>query len=386
MPSSGTKTRSSPLDKQDSRSTPPEVRGHPYRSVSNRNPRQVHRNPLKSRTNGIQIDISRPCRALDEEFRARAEARNSTSEPVDATALATALLGDTIAANMMMLGFALQNGLLPLGVEAMERAITLNAVAVRFNLLAFRLGRLYATDPVRVRALLPPADKPAARTLDETINRQAQRLTQYQNAAYGGRYCALVQRVRDAERRVAPHSESLTTAAAQNYAKLLAYKDEYEVARMLSSAELLAELDKTFTRGGRYIFNLAPPIFGGRKISGRQRKRAFDARLMRPIFALMAKGKAVRGSPLDPFGWSTERRMERQLIVDYETLVQDVLRNLSAANHTAGVRLLTLVDSVRGFGPVKEAAIAAYQCAVIDAKAMFTGALAAQTGQAATAP
>jgi indolepyruvate ferredoxin oxidoreductase len=166
----------------------------------------------------------------------------------------------------------------------------------------------------------------------------------------------------------------------------LAYKDEYEVARMLSSAELLAELDKTFTRGGRYIFNLAPPIFGGRKISGRQRKRAFDARLMRPIFALMAKGKAVRGSPLDPFGWSTERRMERQLIVDYETLVQDVLRNLSAANHTAGVRLLTLVDSVRGFGPVKEAAIAAYQCAVIDAKAMFTGALAAQTGQAATAP
>ncbi len=282
-------------------------------------------------------------------------------EAIDASALALAALGDTIGANLFLVGVAAQRGLLPVGVQAIERAIALNGVAVPFNLRALRLGRLFAADPARVPGLAAATASPAVpRTLEQEVTLRAAHLTAYQNAALAARYRALVERVAAREASVMPQSDALARAVARNYAKLLAYKDEYEVARLLTQPALEQQIARTFAPGGRIAFNLAPPFLAGRHVNGRPRKREFGAWL-RPVLRVLAHGRHLRGSALDPFGYGAERRAERALIGEYEQLVGRVLAALTPANHAAGARLLSLADEIRGFGPVKEGAIKRYR-------------------------
>lgn len=290
-------------------------------------------------------------------------------ERIDATALATEILGDSIAANLFMVGVAAQRGLLPVGTAAIEQAVTLNNTAVAFNLTAFRLGRLYAEQPEAVTAMRRVAPPRQERTLDTLVAGRSDHLAVYQNAAYARRYRDLVDRVRQAEQAVRPQSEALAMAVAHNYARLLAYKDEYEVARLLTHPSLQAEIERGFADGARLSFNLAPPMLGGKAADGRPRKREFAAARMRPVLKLLASSRRLRGTAFDPFGRTAERRMERGLIADYEALVDRVLRRLTADNHDAAAELLGLADMIRGFGPVKQAAVERYRRAVSEQEA-----------------
>ena len=292
---------------------------------------------------------------------------------VDATHLATALLGDPIGANFLMVGAAAQRGLLPISVEAIERAIKLNGTAVAFNLSALRLGRLFAADAEKVLAMMPSAESEPEvdQSVEMLIVSRTDHLVAYANEAYAERYRALVARVRVAEQRILPESDALTKAVARIYAKFLAYKDEYEVARLLSSPALMADLKNAFADGASYSFNLAPPILAGRHINGRSRKRAFNSKLMRPLLTLLAHMKPLRGTMLDPFGYFSERKRERALIAEYESLVETVLMNLAANNHRHAVTLLELGDMVRGYGPVKEQSMDAYTKALASALKTF---------------
>ena len=284
-------------------------------------------------------------------------------EAVDASSLALAVLGDTIGANLFLIGIAAQRGLLPVSAPGLERAIALNGVAVPFNLSAFRLGRLFSVDPARIRGLAAanrPSPPKLPRTLAEEVSFRAVHLTGYQNAALAGRYRALIDRVSAREAEVVAQCDALARTVARAYAKLLAYKDEYEVARLLTQPALEQALAGSFAPGTRVTFNLAPPILAGRLVNGRPAKREFGA-WMRPLLRVLAHGRHVRGTVLDPFGYMAERRAERALIDEYERLVDRVLTELTPANHAAGVRLLSLADDIRGFGPVKEAAIKRYR-------------------------
>ena len=292
-------------------------------------------------------------------------------ETVDATALASNLLGDSIAANLFMLGVAAQQGILPVGVEAIERAVDLNGTAIGFNLKAFRFGRLFVENPDRVAALLPIAPTPVEQTLDEVVAHRSAHLVDYQDRALADRYRGMVALVRKAEAAVAPGEEGLTRVVARLYARLLSYKDEYEVARLLSSPELKADLERTFADGGRYEFNLASPSLGGQIVNGRPVKRAFNARWMHPVLRVVARCKGLRGSPFDPFGRTAERRAERALACEYEALVRSVISTLTPETHTAAVTLLGLADMVRGYGPVKDAAMQAYTAALDKAQAAY---------------
>ena len=285
---------------------------------------------------------------------------------IDAKQLSGQLLGDSIGANMMMVGIALQSGLLPVGLAAIEEAIRLNGVAVAFNLEALQLGRLLAFDRDMVlRSMQSTPAKSLPVTLDEVIAHRAQHLRDYQDEALRDRYLNLVSRV-----RAAAGDGPVAMAVARNYAKLLAYKDEYEVARLLTHPELRAELTRTFEDGGRIAFNLAPPLLSGRQKFGRPRKRAF-ARWIVPLLALIARARFVRGTAFDPFGRTGERRMERALIGEYEALVEAVLGKLNQSNATKAAELLGLADAVRGYGPIKEKAVARYREAASRALADF---------------
>ncbi len=294
---------------------------------------------------------------------------------IDATALATEILGDSIAANLFMVGVAAQRGLLPVGTAAIEQAVTLNNTAVAFNLMAFRLGRLYAEQPDRVAAMRRSEAAPQPdHSLDAVIAARSAHLTDYQGEAYARRYRDLVDRVRQIERATLPESDALTMAVARNYAKLLAYKDEYEVARLLTHPSLRAELDRTFADGAKLSFNLAPPMLPGRTPDGRPRKREFGAAKLRPFLKLLASAKGLRGTAFDPFGRTAERRMERRLIADYEALVETALQRLTPDTHGSATQLLSLADMIRGFGPVKEAAVATYQAKIAEQEGVAAGA------------
>ncbi|MEN2791297.1 indolepyruvate ferredoxin oxidoreductase family protein [Sphingomonas oligophenolica] len=279
----------------------------------------------------------------------------------DATYMATAIMGDSVGANLFMVGIAAQNGLLPVSVESIERAIRLNGTAVDFNIRAFTLGRLFVTDSARVEAMLPSVAAPAASddSVAALINRRMRHLTAYQNEALANRYQALVERVRTAELAISG-GDALTRTVAANYAKVLSYKDEYEVARLLTDARVMKELRDTFGEGASFSYNLAPPILNGALDNGRPRKRAFKMSSFKPVLHVMAWAKFLRGSAFDPFGYFAERRAERALIGAYEQLVDTVLAEMSAERLDKAIAVLNHVDSVRGFGPVKDAALKAY--------------------------
>ncbi|MFO1261508.1 MAG: indolepyruvate ferredoxin oxidoreductase family protein [Sphingomonadaceae bacterium] len=292
----------------------------------------------------------------------------------DATKLALAILGDTIGANLFLLGQAVQQGLLPVGPDAIEQAVKLNNVAVQFNLRAFRLGRLHAVEPARVEQLAQsaaPAAPKLPETLEEVIAHRSMHLTAYQDAALAERYRALVDKVRAHEETAMPGQQGLSRIVARNYAKLLAYKDEYEVARLLTRESLAAELASTFAAGGKIALNLAPPFLNGALVNGRPRKKEFG-RWIVPLLRVLARMKILRGSALDLFGYTAERRAERAMIAEYEALVEEALAALTPANHAAAMILLNAVDEVRGFGPVKEVAMETYHRRLPELRAALT--------------
>ncbi len=259
---------------------------------------------------------------------------------------------------MFALGFAWQRGLVPLAEESIHRAIALNGEAVATNLQAFAWGRHAAADPAEVESLVAAA-RPAARrrapaaTFAEQLARREAFLVAYQDAAYAERFRALVDRATSAEATYAPGCSGLAAAVARGYFKLLAVKDEYEVARLYSDGSFARQLADTVEGDLRVTYHMAPPLLDRRDKAGCPVKTAFGPWLRHLLPALSA-AKRLRGTPLDLFGYTAERRTERRLTRDYEALVPQLLAGLTPENHATAMALAVLPEAIKGFGPVKE--------------------------------
>jgi indolepyruvate ferredoxin oxidoreductase len=280
------------------------------------------------------------------------------AEFIDATGLATGLLGDSIATNLFMLGFAYQQGLVPVSAAAIERAVALNAVAVEFNLAAFAWGRQAARDRAAVESRAVPREAvPASRriseTLDEIIARRVAFLTDYQNPAYAGRYEDRIRRLREVE-ATRTGGAALTEAAARALFKLMAYKDEYEVARLYSETGFQQLVAEQFEGPYELRFHLAPPLLAERDpATGHLKKRVYGPWMLK-AFGLLAKLRRLRGTPFDIFGRTAERRTERRLIAEYQALLDEIAQCLSPENQALALELVRLPLEIRGFGHVKE--------------------------------
>ena len=280
---------------------------------------------------------------------------------VDATRLATALMGDTIATNLFMLGYAWQRGRIPLSEAALLRAIELNGVAVESNQRSFLWGRRAAADLQRVERIAAPSQAVVLHLperLDKLIEARAELLTAYQDRAYAERYLDLVQKVRTVE-TMGGLGSKLTTAVAKNYFKLMAYKDEYEVARLYTDGRFVEQLGSQFEGGFTLKFHLAPPLLAKKDASGHLVKAEFGGWMWR-AFQLLARCRRLRGSAFDPFGRSAERRMERALIIEYRAMIDTLLQRLDKDKHALAVELASLPDQIRGFGHVKQQAVARF--------------------------
>ena len=317
-------------------------------------------------------DLVFPAEALMRSIEDAAGARRV--ERVDATRVATALTGDAIATNLFMLGYAWQKGRIPLSSAAIERAIEINGVAVEMNLSAFDWGRRTAVERDAVERRVAPGIAPGRagpgvassievapprerETLESVIERRATFLVNYQDAAYAGRYRAFVERVQAAERSRAKGMRGLAEAVARGYFKLLAYKDEYEVARLHAAPEFRRRIEATFEGDYTLEFHLAPPLFARRDpATGEPRKARYGPWMMR-VFAVLARFKGLRGTMLDPFGYTQERRRERGLIERYEQVASSLIDDLDHTNHAVAVEIVSLPDRIRGFGHVKARSI-----------------------------
>jgi indolepyruvate ferredoxin oxidoreductase len=279
-------------------------------------------------------------------------------EELAATRIASALLGDAIATNLFLVGYAFQKGLLPVGLGALERAIELNGVAVKMNRAALAWGRLAAHDPKAVleaaRPLLrEPLEPAAAQTLGQIVERRAAFLTDYHNARYARRYRERVEQVAAAEHRLG--RSGLAEAVARYYFKLLAYKDEYEIARLWTGREFRAQLEAQFEGDYRVQVLLAPQFLNRRDPdTGRARKYALAGAWAFPALRLLARLKFLRFTPLDPFGWTRHRRLERALIGEYERTLDELLGGLTSENHDLAVQVASMPEHVRGYDTVKE--------------------------------
>ena len=277
---------------------------------------------------------------------------------VEAGELATALLGDSIATNLFMVGYAWQKGLVPVGREAIARAIELNGASVEANKAAFEWGRRAAVDAEGVRrAAAPEGEAPESHrlsaSLDEVIARRRAELVKYQDEAYARRYERAVARVREAESRVVPGSTALAEAAARGLFKLMAYKDEYEVARLYADGAFRARVAAAFEGDYRLEVHLAPPLFAAKDpVTGEPVKRAYGPWMLKAM-AVLAGLKGLRGTAFDPFGRTAERREERRLAAEYEEHLREIVERLAPATHATAVELASLPEQIRGFGPVK---------------------------------
>jgi indolepyruvate ferredoxin oxidoreductase len=303
-------------------------------------------------------DFSLPTERLKRAIKTAAGAEKTRF--VDATRLATALLGNSIGANIFMVGYAYQLGALPLSAESIEKAIELNGEAVAMNLAAFQFGRRAAHDAASVEALIKPAGEAASdarrlsQSFDETVARRVKFLTDYQDDAYAARYRALVEQVKGAEAARAPGKTGLADAVARYLFKLMAYKDEYEVARLYAEPSFLAQVKNEVAGDNLTLkFHLAPPLFARRdKVTGLPRKMTLGPWML-PAFRLLARFKFLRGGAFDIFGYSQERRTERKLIADYEALLAEIMGKLTPENHHIAVGLAAIPERIRGFGHVK---------------------------------
>jgi indolepyruvate ferredoxin oxidoreductase len=284
---------------------------------------------------------------------------------VDATRIASGLLGNSIGGNIFLLGYAWQLGALPLSAAAIEQAIALNGQAVAMNRAAFRFGRLAAADPARIESLLRPLIEESAderrlsQSFDETVARRVQFLTAYQDAEYAARYAAFVERAKAAEAAQAPGRCGFAEAVARYLFKLMAYKDEYEVSRLYADGSFMRQLRSEFDGDVRLQFHLAPPLFAPRdRATGLPRKLTFGGWIL-PVFRALAKLKFLRGSAFDPFGYTRERKTERRLIADYEAMLSEIMPRLTPDNHHLATGLAAIPEKIRGFGHVKARHLAA---------------------------
>jgi indolepyruvate ferredoxin oxidoreductase len=307
-------------------------------------------------------------------------AGHDRSHFVDASRLAVALLGNSIGANLFMLGYAYQLGALPVSAEAIEKAIEMNGEAVPMNLAAFSYGRRAAVDPAAVEALIKPETGmehdalKLSQTFDETVERRVAFLTAYQSARYARRYRKWIDKVKAAEALKTPGETTLAEAVARYLFKLMAYKDEYEVARLYADSSFVERVKGTFDGDLRLEFHLAPPMFAPMdKNTGEPRKLSFGPWML-SVFRVLAKFKFLRGTPLDMFGYSLERKTERALIRDYEALLAEVVDRLTPRNHAAAVALASLPEKIRGFGHVKQRHLAAAKAEETSLREQFAAA------------
>ena len=278
----------------------------------------------------------------------------SQCEFIAATKIAEQALGDSIYANMVIFGFAWQKGLIPLAFNAIDDAIALNGTAVEANRLAFAWGRRTAHDRAAIDLLLRPLHSSAdPSSLDALVSHYADELTTYQDAAYAQRYIALVDRVRVAERRVGQDAGPLAFSVARGYFRLLAIKDEYEVARLYSDGTFAQDLQRRFSGAYKIRYHMAPPLLARPdRATGHVRKQHYGA-WMGSLFPLLARMKALRGTWLDVFGYTGERRAERRLIGEYRQTIENLLAALTADNYQLAVEIAALPERIRGFGHVK---------------------------------
>ena len=278
----------------------------------------------------------------------------NASDFIAADTIATTLLGDALGANVLLMGYAWQKGLIPLQRASIEEAIELNGTAIPFNMKAFALGRLLAHRPDVVTKMIDdergPLAEPPATTLDEIVARRVADLTAYQDAAYSQRFQSLVDRAR------IQGGDEFGEAVARSYYKLLAYKDEYEVARLYSDGRFKAAFAAQFDGGERPRVQLAPPLISGiDPATGRPKKRSFGPWIF-TAFGVLARLKGLRGGAFDVFGYTAERKGERADIMAYEATVDRLLAGLTADNRGLALAIARLPMDVRGFGPVKDKA------------------------------
>jgi indolepyruvate ferredoxin oxidoreductase len=278
-----------------------------------------------------------------------------------ASKIATDLTGDSIATNILMMGYAAQKGLLPVSLESLEEAIRLNGTFVKGNLRTLALGRVAAHSPEALaRELAEKVDHGHIDTLAGLIESRARLLTDYQDTKYADRYLAFV---REVERRVGEKhldgGELLVREVALTLARLMSYKDEYEVARLHSDPKFWERLRTQFSGDFKVKFHLAPPMLPGRDASGRPKKREFG-QWMLPVFRVLKSFKGLRGTAFDPFGYFPERRMERRLIEEYRALVEMILARVEQSNLSTAIELAGAAYDIRGYGPVKDASVEEY--------------------------
>ncbi|WP_296943039.1 indolepyruvate ferredoxin oxidoreductase family protein, partial [uncultured Massilia sp.] len=291
---------------------------------------------------------------------------------IDAGQIATSLMGDAIATNMFMLGYAFQKGHVPLREASIMKAIELNGVSVGFNKSAFEWGRKAAHDLAAVVKLTTPAkviEFKRSETLDDLVERRVALLTAYQDAAYARDYRDFVGRVRAAEDKLGKGTR-LSQAVARNLHKLMAYKDEYEVARLYTDPAFMAKIDGMFEGDVKLKFHLAPPLFAKKDKDGHLVKQEFGPWMMK-AFGVLAKFKGLRGTAFDPFGRTEERRTERALIQEYRRTVEALLPKLTADNLAQAVAIASVPEDIRGFGHVKERHLAAAKRKEADLVAAF---------------
>ena len=308
----------------------------------------------------------------------------ANAEFVEATRIATALTGDSIATNLYMLGYAFQKGLVPVSSDAINKAIELNGAAVKMNQAAFLWGRRAAVDLAALERLIAPkADAAPAmeisRTLEETVARRVNFLTGYQNAAYAEKYRELVEKVKQAEASRTKGLTGLAEAAARYYFKLLAYKDEYEVARLYADPAFMQKIQSQFEGDYKLHFHLAPPLLAKRDpVTGELRKAEYGTWVF-TAFKLLSKLRGLRGTAFDVFGYTQERRMERRLIGEYEATIAELIGKLSSDNHALAVKIASIPEEIRGYGHVKERNLGVAKARQADLLAAFRSPEAVRT-------
>ena len=298
-------------------------------------------------------DLQFPAEIIEQRITSIAGA--DKTDIIDATKLAKKLLGDAIGSNLFLVGYAFQKGLLPVSKTALMRAIELNGVQIDWNKQAFELGRYAVFDMGAVEALLPAADDAEEdKSLDEMIAGFEKELIAYQNQSYALRYRAMVNKTRAAEQGVDEHSVALTTAVIRYGYKLMAYKDEYEIARLYTDKAFKQKLEENFEGDYHLRFHLAPPLLSRRdKHTGLLKKITFGPWMMK-AFSLLARFKGLRGTALDIFGITQERKQERALITDYEDWIERMTRELTSGNLNTAVEISSLPEMIRGYGHVKQ--------------------------------